>query len=228
MKKLLATLVITGVAAAAMAQGTVSWTGVANLLIAETNSTAYNPILGGGSTGQGSIGVTVGSSTSLYYYELLTSTNLSTVPTTLAGVNGLKSWSDTGLEAQNGAAANGRILQLNASTATVAQNWNGGATQNLIFVGWSANLGTTWSAALNVLSAGTWGANSYFGIGSSVGTLAAATGNPGVVVFGSGPGQINNAAANPLVMDLLPVPEPGTMALAALGGLSLLAFRRKK
>ncbi len=29
-------------------------------------------------------------------------------------------------------------------------------------------------------------------------------------------------------MDLLPVPEPGTLALTALGGLSLLAFRRKK
>ena len=223
MKKALTTLAIAGLSFAAFAQGTVSWTGVANLLIVQTNSSVY---FGGGSTGSGTTGATVGSSVSLYYFELLTSASSSTAP---GSISALSSWADTGLEAQNGAASNGRILQLNASTATVANNWPANSTQNLILVGWSANLGTTWSAALNILNAGTWGANSYFGVTSSVGSLASATGNPGVVVFGTGPGQINNPAANPLSLNLLaPTPEPGTMALAAVGGLSLLAFRRKK
>ena len=47
-------------------------------------------------------------------------------------------------------------------------------------------------------------------------------------------GTVNNVAGLPIdslntqLYFIIPVPEPGTMALAALGGLSLLAFRRKK
>jgi len=236
MKKILTTLAITGLTVAAFAQGTVSWTGVAGNYIAQTNSTAYSSLYGGGATGSGSIGATTGSANTLFYYELLTSASLNTPPTAVSGAGSLSSWLDTGLEAQNGAGSNGRILQLNSGTAVVANNWPIGAVQNLIMVGWSANLGTTWATALGNLQ--NWAAAqativgpAYFGIGSSVGSLASNPGNPGVTVFGTGAGQINNGASAPNQLFLLPVsavPEPGTMALAGLGGLSLLAFRRKK
>jgi hypothetical protein len=231
MKKILATLALTGLAGAAFAQGNVNWSGVAGLFIAQTNSTVFSTFStqnAGAATGSGAVGATAASSSTLFYFELLTSTTSSSAPTT---VSGLSAWLDTGVTAQNGAASNGRILQLNSSTAVAANNWPAGTAQNAIMVGWSANLGTTWSAALGVLQGGSWGANSFFGVGSSVGNFATLAVNPGATVFGTSAGLINNAAANPMQMDLLNVaatPEPGTMALAAVGGLSLLAFRRKK
>jgi hypothetical protein len=231
MKKILTTLALTGLAGAAFAQGNVNWSGVAGLFVGQTNSTVYSTFStqnGGTATGFGGVAATPSSSITLFYYELLTSTSSSSAPTT---VSGLSAWLDTGVEAQNAAASNGRILQLNSSTAVAANNWPAGTTQSAIMVGWSANLGTTWSAALAVLQGGTWGANSYFGVGSSVGSLATTAVNPGVTVFGTSAGLINNGASAPAQLDLLfvgAVPEPGTMALAALGGLSLLAFRRKK
>jgi hypothetical protein len=54
-------------------------------------------------------------------------------------------------------------------------------------------------------------------------------------VFGSGAasaaGQpISNPAGSPMILNLIPttVPEPTTIALAGLGGLSLMLFRRRK
>ena len=230
MKKIvLTTLAVVGLAALASAQGTVQWTGVANALIAQTNGTVFSSFEAAGTANQltGGPGNTLGSGATQYYYELLVSSSSSTAPTTTAG---LAAWSDTSLEAENGAAANGRITQLNPSTDNVANNWAAGTSENVILVGWSANLGTTWSTVLNELQ--NWGAdqiaNAYFGV-SSVGTLTSGTANPGVIVFGANAGQINNAAGSPEQLDLLgTVPEPGTMALAAIGGASLLLFRRKK
>jgi hypothetical protein len=229
MKKTLTVLAITGLAVAAFAQGTVSWTGSAGTFIAETNASVYSTFgtLPGSSTGAGTIGTTFGSGTTLYYYELLVSSTAVSVPTTASA---LSSWSDTSLSAQNGAGSNGRISQNNATTDNTANNWPAGTTENVIVVGWSANLGTSWSTVLGELQ--NWStegiANSYFGV-SSLGTLISGTANPGVSVFGTNPGQINNGTGNPMQMDLVgTVPEPGTLALAAIGGASLLMFRRKK
>ena len=102
-----------------------------------------------------------------------------------------------------------------------------------MLVGWSANLGNTWTAALAALNGGTFAAGSFFGESNSgyLTTASTAT-SPGAAVFGS----VANSFGTPIQslntqLFLLPtavVPEPGTMALAAIGGLSLLAFRRKK
>lgn len=225
MKKAIIALAIIAVSTLAQAQGTVNWTGVAGNFIATTNYL-------------GNSGFTSLSVGGVYYYELLTSSGLSAPPTTLSmfGNNLATSWVDTGLSMTNGATANGRAVQINPVSNATANNWAVGATQNIIVVGWSASVGTTWSQALANLS--NWGNNSldnvfgpvygYFGVGQSVGTLTIAGANPGISIFGANPGQINDTGANALVMNALLLPEPTTIALAGLGGVALLALRRKK
>jgi len=241
MKKLVLTIGCTvAVAGAALAQGTVNWSSVGGFFVAQTNGTAYSSFEASQGTPTGTQGATFGgtaaNSTALgysgYYYELLVSSSAVAAPTTVAG---LAAWSDTGLSATNGAASNGRIIQtasggVAGNTQAVANNWPSGTTESAILVGWSANLGTSWSTVLTELQ--NWTADyipgAYFGV-SSLGSLASQTGNPGVVVFGTSAGQINNGASAPEQLDLLgTVPEPGTLALAAIGGASLLMFRRKK
>jgi len=235
MKKILTTLAITGFAAAAFAQGTVNWSGVANLLIADTNSAVASPYsVPGGSLPNGvaqAQGTTAASTTTLFYYELLVSASNTTAPTTTSA---LGTWLDTGLAAQNGGAANGRILQLNSGTADTANNWANGTTMNVMLVGWSANLGTTYAAMLAFLNSGSYAANlaalpteAFLGT-SALGNLTIGSANPGITIFGTGAGQINNPGTNPMIMNVLAVPEPASIALAGLGGLSLLALRRKK
>ena len=239
MKKILTTLVASCLTVAAFAQGTVNWTGVAGFFNGQTNGTAFSPFVSSaGATLSGTLGNTLGNNTANnallgytgYYYALLTSAS-AVAPTTIAGLQAL---GITGLTATNGAASNGRIIQVAGTTARSASGWALGGSTNVVLVGWSGNIGTTFAAALGNLQ--NWAAFSqtltqpaFFGL-SSVGTLTSGTADPGVVVFGASAGQINNGSAAPeqLLQLGAPVPEPGTMALAALGGASLLLFRRKK
>ena len=235
-----------------LAQGTVNWTAVGAAFQGQTNGTAYSSFVtsSGAAAASGTQGLTLGNNTanntalgySGYKYALLVGG--SSAPTTVAEFS---SWSNTGLAATNSGASNGRIVQILAAgglgtSQSVANNWTAGASANIFLVGWSANLGSDWATALANLTSwssvenGFTGANAaYFGV-SALGTLTSGTGNPGVTVFGVGAGQLNNSALNtpagtPLQMyqlAVVPTPEPGTMALAALGGASLLLFRRRK
>ncbi len=239
MNKVLTTLAITGLSIASFAQGTVQWQNVGGNFIGATNATQFSTFVASSGSptgpGTGTTGVTLGSTTTLFYYELLTSTSSSTAPTTLSALTG--SWVDTTLEAQNASGNNGRILPVRIRSPTLLPLVGpAGAVQNILLVGWSANLGTTYAAALNSLNnwstvqSGITG-NAFFGV-SSLGDMASGNANPGVLVFGTTAGQINNSttgtAAQLFLLGTSAVPEPGTMALAAVGGLSLLAFRRKK
>jgi hypothetical protein len=242
MKKLITTLAISGLSVAAFAQGIVTWNSVAGFLQVQTNDTVWSTFepSAGQAAPTGTIGVTTGNANNAslgyggagYYYELLASANGTTAPTTVAGLSG---WLDTGLSGAN-ATGTGKMLQNNPSTGATANNWAAGAASGIVLVGWSANLGGSWAvASSNLVNWATAGVNNtganvaYFGV-SSVGNIVSGTAPPGPQLFGTGAGQIASGAANPMQLDALAttVPEPGTLALAAIGGASLLLFRRKK
>lgn len=179
MKKTILTIIgIGALAVSSFGQGYVSWSGVAGTFIAATNSTQYSTFAGssaGLTTGGGTTGVTAGSGTQLYYYQILIGSvyngTAATAPTTLGQLGG---WTAASLlTATNSLASNGRIVQQNSSTGVQVSGWPGGQTNNIIMVGWSANLGTTYADALNAMN--NWNssyvANAYFGV-SSVGYIA--------------------------------------------------------
>jgi len=244
MKKLvLTTLAIAGISGAAFAQGYVQWsTGPTTQIIGATNSTTYNSYatLGAGAPATAglapmSTGVTTTSATLVYYYELLYSTTEATAPTSMTDLN--NNWTATGLFQEN-SASNGRMAPIGTSGATeeVDPSYAGG-TIYLMIVGWSADLGTTFGTSSTgvdgILSSWiTQAANfnttaSYFGLGT-VGTFAALDQN-GTIAGTSIYPSLLNPAASPLTMnELITTPEPGVMALSALGGASLLLFRRRK
>ena len=160
-------------------------------MTAQTNSTTYSPFFGGGVTGFGAIGAAGGTNSGpRFRYELLYGAQFNgtiiPVPTTLADLN---TWSDSGLSGTNTATAPGRITCVSPNTAaTTPAGWNAGNTNYIILVGWSANLGSTWSAAkANLNSQAAMSSISglvFFGV-SKVGYISpSGVGvNPGVTLF---------------------------------------------
>jgi hypothetical protein len=247
MKKILTTLAMSGIALGAFGQGYVNWSASpAGNLISQTNSITYSGLsaaLGGGlatgnSGGAAAQGNTAGFAGNLYYYELLYSTVDTTTPTTLADL--AANWTATGLHAEDSLTGNnGRINPLAGTTATQIDPTYAGGTLDLMVVGWSANLGTTFAGVGGVLSElQNWGGsfaqlqNAYFGesyVGQGVLSTSSASGTTIYAPAQTVGGFISNPSSSPMVLNSLQaVPEPGTMALAALGGASLLLFRRKK
>jgi hypothetical protein len=111
------------------------------------------------------------------------------------------------------------------STAAIGINgdaFNNGTLYQVALVAWSDNLGTSWSQIEGELTSGVWNANGFFGyvIGNDINPTTAA---PGVLI-GSGAMSANSS----MVLYSVAVPEPTTLALAGLGGLSMLFLRRRK
>lgn len=237
MKKLVLTtacaLAVTG---SAFAQGSVNWGSIsAGNYTAQTNSTLYSPLFGGGPAPGGAIG-NAGGATGGFYFELLYNTSFTgsqvARPTTLAG---LATWQDTLLQATNSATPGRLTVMFGINGAPVP--WAAGTTNNIMLVGWSANLGPSWLVVSNELATGSYigilqglGQNGYFGVSVTGYINPFATGvTPGAAVFGSAAtsqGLPIMSLLTPLYV--LPVPEPTTIALIGLGGLSLLLFRRRQ
>jgi len=93
-----------------------------------------------------------------------------------------------------------------------------GNTYQFIVVGWNASAGTSAITAGSYSAIG-WSNPFNYITGSSAS-------DPNGTLFVSSAGYMNQFGVAPL--GTVPTPEPATLALAGLGGASLLLFRRKK
>ena len=201
---------------------TVYWAGIsAAAMTAQTNTQQYSPIFSGGATNPGAIGSTAPASSGLiYYYELLYNTDFtgSQVPAPDAAAL-LGTWLDTGLTATNHRTATGWLLPVNPNIAAEVP-WGPGTTNNIMLVGWSANLGTSWAAVKIKLANWDYYSSSITGeafFGESVtGYVRPGIGNPSPMVFGTGPTP-NGLPINSINMQLYWLPPPATAAPVIVG-----------
>ncbi len=107
------------------------------------------------------------------------------------------------------------------TSSGVAVNMQAGITYYVELVGWSSSLGSTWSVVESQLAAGD-------NLDGFIGTTGVSTITP-FSTAGTDPGIFPATFPNgSLVLYSGPVPEPTTLALAGLGGISMLLLRRRK
>ncbi len=230
---------------ASFAQGYISFNAT-TIPIFATNS-AVSPMFGGSGSG-GVSDVTfagTGANVSAYLYALLISPWTGSVSTdknvwdgTWTAVPGITSSNSVVGGRVNAVtpAGTSAILVTGIAGPGLWTSWNAGVTNNIVLVGWSANLASTWSEVSNLLLEVAadpfhWpGGGGYFGE-TDIGYLTPNAASPGAALFGATATAnglpIDNSSANPAMLYGLPIPEPGTLSLAGLGGLSLLLFRRR-
>jgi len=243
MKKLILTTVCAMAMAGVASAQYLNWSSISfSAMTAQSNSVVYSPLFGGGPA-NGVAGAT-GVSVNGFYYELLygggtfsgsqifgANSPSNSFNNLFAG--GANAWLDTGLEAVNSGASAGRLAVLGA-TSGASVPWSAGTTDNIVLVGWSSNLGTSWLTVSNELATGSYisvlaGANGFFGASAAGYLTSGSSSSSGTIPFANAPSAAGLpifSLATPLY--LLPVPEPATIALAGLGGLAMLAFRRQR
>jgi hypothetical protein len=226
MKKILTILAIASAATFGYAQGTVVLNNGIAAYFVSTNAALI---------GQG-IGVTAKLPALSEYYAVLTAAYGGPAPSS-SPLDG--AWTGAVLTGNNFTITAGGIAGQGGGAGATAAGWGAPTGPNYtdateryyMIVGWSSNLGTTWATVAANLASGwatPWGANNAF-FGTSVigygfsggGSFSLPAPNLSGVSTGM-PGGLSSG------FQLMLVPEPTTMVLAGLGGLSLLLFRRRK
>lgn len=214
---------------AMFAQGTVSVNSSSAAFAMFINNATYNSSLNGVYDTTGAKTATAANG---YYYALLTQT----YNAGLSVINPLDANWSLGMMAANNITLAGSIKGVGGAAGAPIAGWAAptGATydtagrDSFILVGWSSSLGSTWASVASQLQSGNWNTG-YFGV-SGLGN-GYAGGGPNSLnapsIFGASTGMPGGLTGG-ITMYATPVPEPGTMALAALGGASLLLFRRRK
>jgi len=158
----------------------------------------------------------------------------STANQLLGNAGNVSLWTDSGVTGVNGFGISRGKLTSGTSVAATGWTVPGASYDNLrsvIIVGWSAAYGASWSAISAAVASGNLAAGGYFGV-TAVGTSYAGGGTgslPAVSAWSANAIPGATPMGNSLILQqVAAVPEPGTLVLAGLGGLSLLAFRRKK
>jgi hypothetical protein len=232
-KLILASVLMGAVATSAFSQGYVAFTGG----LSNPTKVSTNSVQGGAATGR--TGVTSG--TPGYYFALFVSSTATTIggssnaisgASSLYVFNNMSGWTEVGT-ATNNLTAGGFAAQsqgtndagqgaLNSDGSLSTTAVAGAANGQAVIIGWSANIGSTITALQAWLAAP--GVTGWIGQSAVSGALTFGNGTsqPAVQVMGSSP------AIGGFTLGEVTVPEPGTMALAALGGASLFLFRRKK
>jgi len=143
---------------------------------------------------------------------------IGTQPPAMTGAGGIDgiadaNWQLVAAYSQNSTSVAAGAGRLPAGTATIA-GFNSGTSVNFIIRAWQSSTGgADWAAARPGLT--------FLGT-SALGTAILGGGAfPLPVAFGTGAGQIGG-------FNVVPIPEPSSMALAGLGAASLLLFRRRK
>jgi len=235
MKKLVLTsmAVVLG-AVLAHAQGTITISSTV-----ATSDTASNGVVIGTASGTG------------WTYEVLDMT--STAYGALSGnqqtgaYNLFANESDFSLWADTGVSGIGQSLHaggINSSGSATAANWaaptsnsgyNTAASYDYYTVlGWNASLGS-WLTVSNDLSAGTLGTlvGNFFGQTAAAYNYAGGAGLSPVDLFGPSGTSLAGSGGLPTtdalnLNEITITPEPTTLALAGLGGISMLFLRRRK
>jgi hypothetical protein len=227
MKKIiLAVSLATAMAASSYAQGLVFFAS------STQNTSTNNTLAQLGNTASGRI-AGVGN----FYFALFYSATATTVGGTqtgaIQGTNGVYAWSDSnwtmiGSTIATNTASAGRFAAAvpNADGSTTIPTVASGSTAQFLVIGWSSNLGGSIAALQNALT--TPGMAGFLGESEVSGSIALGNGgsNPTPQLFGAALPNLQGFTLGSFAV--ASTPEPGTLALAALGGASLLAFRRKK
>jgi hypothetical protein len=215
-KQIITILAVSSLAVDAYAQGMVS-------LMDTAVAVSTNMVSVGGT--QGGLYQPAGT----YYFEMLFIPNTGQAAPTYNG-GSISAWTDSTLSGTNTgngvptAAYLGHITGENGAAGIAVPGWLSGSSAYFVVLGWSANEGT-WGTVEQVLNGtGSWltlgPAGGLFGYSAVGYAVSAAAPVPGTILFGTAPGLINTL--------ILGIPEPSTLALAGLGGLSLLLMRRLK